>query len=105
MIRDERGRLSFVVFLEGFPRFWGGSRKEARERYCAGRGQLLSEPTEIRIEAADHDLHCPAVAWHAEPLFLDDAILDRLLNNAHPITLEGALMRRLYDSTKSHSTT
>ena len=81
------------------------AEKEARERYCAGRGQLLSEPTEIRIEAADHDLHCPAVAWHAEPLFLDDAILDRLLNNAHPITLEGAPMRRLYDSTKSHSTT
>ena len=27
------------------------------------------------------------------------------LNNAHSITLEGAPMRRLYDSTKSHSTT
>ena len=31
-------------------------------------------------------------------------ILDRLLNNAHRITLKGASMRRLYDSTKTDST-
>jgi DNA replication protein DnaC len=29
-----------------------------------------------------------------------DAILDRLLHNAHRITLEGESMRRAYDSTK-----
>ena len=62
----------FVVFLDGFPRFWGGSREEASERYCEGREQLLSEPTEIRIQEVDGDLHCPAVAWHAEPLVFED---------------------------------
>ncbi len=49
----------------------------------------------------------PVEHWHdlvGDPTF-GDAILDRLLNNAHRITLEGASMRRLYDSTKSHSTT
>ena len=48
----------------------------------------------------------PVEHWHdlvGDPTF-GDAILDRLLNNAHRITLEGASMRRLYDSTKSHST-
>ncbi len=49
----------------------------------------------------------PVEHWHdlvGDPTF-GDAILDRLLNNAHRITLEGASMRRLYDSTKSPSTT
>ena len=35
-----------------------------------------------------------------DPTF-GDAILDRLLNNAHRITLKGASIRRLYDSTKT----
>ncbi len=44
----------------------------------------------------------PVEHWHdvvGDPTF-GDAILDRLLNNAHRITLKGASMRRLYDSTK-----
>ena len=48
----------------------------------------------------------PIEHWHdlvGDPTF-GDAILDRLLNNAYRITLQGASMRRLYDSTKSHST-
>ena len=43
----------------------------------------------------------PVEHWHdvvGDPT-LGDAILDRLLNNAHRITLKGASMRRLYDST------
>ena len=62
----------FVVFLDGFPRFWGGSRNEASDAIAQAAAKLLSEPTEIRIEAVDGDLHCPGVAWHAEPLFFDD---------------------------------
>jgi hypothetical protein len=31
------------------------------------------------------------------------AILDRLLHNGHRITLKGASMRRLYDSTKEET--
>ena len=34
-----------------------------------------------------------------DPTF-GDAILDRLINNAHRITLKGGSMRRLYDSTR-----
>ncbi len=48
----------------------------------------------------------PVEHWHdvvGDPT-LGDAILDRLLNNAHRITLKGGSMRRLYDSTKSDST-
>ncbi len=48
----------------------------------------------------------PVDHWHdvvGDPTF-GDAILDRLLNNAHRITLKGGSMRRLYDSTKSDST-
>ena len=44
----------------------------------------------------------PVEHWHdvvGDPTF-GDAILDRLLNNAHRITLKGGSMRRLYDSTK-----
>ncbi|WP_428277775.1 ATP-binding protein [Candidatus Palauibacter sp.] len=44
----------------------------------------------------------PAEHWHdvvGDPNF-GDAILDRLLNNAHRITLKGGSMRRLYDSTR-----
>ena len=44
----------------------------------------------------------PVEHWHevvGDPTF-GDAILDRLLNNAHRIDLRGASMRRLYDSTK-----
>lgn len=40
--------------------------------------------------------------WHelvGDPTF-GDAILDRLLHNAHRITLQGGSMRRVYDSTK-----
>ena len=45
----------------------------------------------------------PVEHWHdvvGDPTF-GDAILDRLLNNAHRITLKGGSMRRLYDSTKT----
>ena len=45
----------------------------------------------------------PVEHWHdvvGDPTF-GDAILDRLLNNAHRITLKGGSMRRLYDSTKA----
>ncbi len=48
----------------------------------------------------------PLEHWHdvvGDPTFAD-AILDRLLNNAHRITLKGGSMRRLYDSTKAGST-
>ena len=48
----------------------------------------------------------PVEHWHdvvGDPTF-GDAILDRLLNNAHRITLKGGSMRRLYDSTKTDST-
>ena len=49
----------------------------------------------------------PVEHWHdvvGDPTF-GDAILDRLLNNAHRITLKGGSMRRLYDSTKEvHNT-
>ena len=49
----------------------------------------------------------PVEHWHdvvGDPTF-GDAILDRLLNNAHRITLKGGSMRRLYDSTKAvHNT-
>jgi len=44
----------------------------------------------------------PVEHWHdvvGDPTF-GDAILDRLLNNAHRITLTGGSMRRLYDSTR-----
>ncbi len=44
----------------------------------------------------------PVEHWHevvGDPTF-GDAILDRLVNNAHRIDLKGASMRRLYDSTK-----
>ena len=44
----------------------------------------------------------PVEHWHdvvGDPTF-GDAILDRVLNNAHRITLKGGSMRRLYDSTK-----
>ncbi len=44
----------------------------------------------------------PVEHWHdvvGDPTF-GDAILDRILNNAHRITLKGGSMRRLYDSTK-----
>ncbi len=42
----------------------------------------------------------PVKHWHdavGDPTF-GDAILDRLLNNAHRITIKGGSMRRLYDS-------
>ena len=49
----------------------------------------------------------PVEHWHdvvGDPTF-GDAILDRLLNNAHRITLKGGSMRRPYDSTKEvHNT-
>ena len=49
----------------------------------------------------------PVEHWHdvvGDPTF-GDAILDRLLNNTHRITLKGGSMRRLYDSTKEvHNT-
>jgi DNA replication protein DnaC len=44
----------------------------------------------------------PPDHWHeiiGDPTF-GDAILDRLLHNAHKITLTGGSMRRVYDSTK-----
>lgn len=44
----------------------------------------------------------PVDHWHeivGEPTF-GDAILDRLLHNAHRITLSGGSMRRVYDTTK-----
>jgi DNA replication protein DnaC len=44
----------------------------------------------------------PTDHWHelvGDPTF-GDAILDRLLHNAHRMTLKGASMRRLYDSTQ-----
>lgn len=44
----------------------------------------------------------PVDHWHelvGDPTF-GDAILDRLLHNAHRITLKGGSMRRLYDSTR-----
>ena len=62
--------------------------------FHARRGTLLTSQVPV-----DH--------WHdvvGDPTF-GDAILDRLLNNAHRITLKGASMRRLYDPTKSDSTT
>ena len=46
----------------------------------------------------------PVEHWHdvvGDPTF-GDPILDRLLNNAHRITLETGSMRRLYDSTKTN---
>ena len=49
----------------------------------------------------------PVEHWHdavGDPTF-GDAILDRLLNNAHRITLKGGSMRRLYDSTEETPTT
>ena len=47
----------------------------------------------------------PVEHWHevvGDPTF-GDAILDRLLNNAHRLVLKGGSMRRLYDSTKTAS--
>ena len=83
-------------------RSWGSLRSQARDdttssrsttdRY-ARRGTLLASQV-------------PVEHWHdvvGDPTF-GDAILDRLLNNAHRITLKGGLMRRLYDSTKTDST-
>jgi DNA replication protein DnaC len=58
------------------------------------RGTLLTSQVPI-----DH--------WHdivGDPTF-GDAILDRLLHNAHRIVLKGGSMRRLYDSTKGETTT
>ena len=58
------------------------------DRY-ARRGTLVTSQVPV-----DH--------WHelvGDPTF-GDAILDRLLHNAHRITLSGGSMRRLYDSTK-----
>jgi len=48
----------------------------------------------------------PVDRWHdviGDPA-LGNAILDRLFNNAHRITLKGSSMRRVYDSTKCDST-
>ena len=62
------------------------------DRY-ARRGTLLA--SQVRV---GH--------WHdviGDPTF-DDTSLDRLLNNAHQLTLKGGSMRRLYDSTKTDST-
>ena len=63
------------------------------DRY-ARRGTILASqlPVEHRHDAV------------GDPTF-GDAILDRLLNNAHRITLKGGSMRRLYDSTKETPTT
>ena len=49
----------------------------------------------------------PVEHWHdlVGDATFGDAILDRLLNNAHRITLKGGSMRRLYDSTKETHTT
>lgn len=58
------------------------------DRY-ARRGTLVTSQVPV-----DH--------WHelvGDPTF-GDAILDRLLHNAHRITLKGGSMRRVYDSTK-----
>ena len=58
------------------------------DRY-ARRGTLVTSQVPV-----DH--------WHelvGDPTF-GDAILDRLLHNAHRITLKGGSMRRLYDSTR-----
>ena len=63
------------------------------DRY-ARRGTLLA--SQVPVEHR-HDVV-------GDPTF-GDAILDRLLNNAHRITLKGGSMRRLYDSTKAvHNT-
>ena len=48
----------------------------------------------------------PVDHWHeivGEATF-GDAILDRLVHNAHRITLKGGSMRRIYDSTKDPET-
>jgi DNA replication protein DnaC len=58
------------------------------------RGTLLTSQVPI-----DH--------WHeivGDPTF-GDAILDRLLHNAHRITLKGGSMRRVFDTTKGKETT
>ncbi len=58
------------------------------------RGTLLTSQVPI-----DH--------WHeivGDPTF-GDAILDRLLHNAHRITLKGGSMRRVYDTTKGDTPT
>lgn len=62
------------------------------DRY-ARRGTLVTSQVPV-----DH--------WHelvGDPTF-GDAILDRMLHNAHRITLKGGSMRRLYDSTREGKT-
>ena len=105
-----RGDGSYPKLIERLARTWllilddwglaslsGQSRNDLLEvlddRY-ARRGTILAS-------------QFPSEHWHqivGDPTF-GDAILDRLLNNVHHITLRGASMRRLYDSTRSPSAT
>ncbi len=80
-------RLLWLEYRTVHPDGYGYSR--FCDRY-ARRGTLLASQV-------------PVEHWHdvvGDPTF-GDAILDRLLNNAHKITLKGASTRRLYDSTKT----
>ena len=94
----QRLAKTWLLILDGWglASLSGQGRRDLLEvlddRY-ARRGTLLASQVPV-----DH--------WHdvvGDPTF-GDAILDRLLNNAHRIALKGGSMRRLYDSTKTDPT-
>lgn len=76
----------------------------AEERCCIFKppgSSISAEPLHAR-RATLVTSQLPVEHWHAlvgDPTF-EDAILDRLLHNAHRITFEGGSMRRIYDATK-----
>lgn len=69
-------------------------------RSCLGLMHLARAYPAERMEAAcRRALDIGAHSYRHVKTILS-AILDRVLNNAHRITLKGGSMRRLYDSTK-----
>ena len=77
-------------------------RSQARGGTTSSKSSTTAMPRRGTLLASQ----VPVEHWHdvvGDPTF-GDAILDRLLNNAHRVTLKGPSMRRLYDSTKTGST-
>ena len=102
-LRDQNGQAMAGPMLT-----WGQQRH--RDRHSLRTGQTRPPRGPRRpLRPARHHPRKPGPPSSTgtnlvgDPTF-GDAILDRLLNNAHRITLKGTSMRKLYDSTKTDST-